>query len=85
MVSVEGFEPSILSASELKSDVYSSSTTRPYYKVYTPAYNGWRFYQDRIDGQIFSPTYKGARHNKPISESALTPIEHLRSPQRLSS
>ena len=32
MVSVEGFEPSILSASELKSDVYASSTTRPYLK-----------------------------------------------------
>ena len=37
MVSVEGIEPSILSAAELKSDVYASSTTRPNIKaaIYT--------------------------------------------------
>ena len=37
MVSVEGVEPSILSAAELKSDVYANSTTRPNIKaaIYT--------------------------------------------------
>ena len=37
MVSVEGVEPSILSAAGLKPDVYASSTTRPNIKaaIYT--------------------------------------------------
>ena len=39
-VALEGFEPSILTASNFKSDVYPSSTTEPYKKA-TPIITDW--------------------------------------------
>lgn len=39
-VALEGFEPSILTASNFKSDVYASSTTEPYKKA-TPIITDW--------------------------------------------